>query len=447
MNDPSVRARLEGGLLLRHALPADQDALASFQVDAHRRDDAPQASAYLDTYTHDLFTRPHPLIGVSDFLLITEGQSGTIVSSVQLIHQVWTYGGISIPVSQIELVGTLPAYRRRGLARRLIEEAHTIGIKRGSLVEIIGGNPNFYRQFGYEYGVMAGDGRGVHRTSLPLPVHNATTLAPFRIRPARKGDVQLLMQADAEAMRRNLVYFPREAAMWRYELDGRSESNRFHHQVRIIETAAGEPVGMLIYTWSAYSPWLNVVAYELLPSSSWLAVTPWVLHYLHQVGMAPANGYAPTSYEGIWFWLGTAHPAYDTMSSRLMQTQHPTILYARVPDMASFLRTVAPILEARLPGTVAAGYSGELTLSFYQNGLYLRFDQGRLIKAAAWQPLDDKEADAAFPGLTFLPLLFGYRTFAQQEEAYPDCLAHSDKARALLTTLFPALPSRVWSPF
>jgi hypothetical protein len=49
--------------------------------------------------------------------------------------------------------------------------------------------------------------------------------------------------------------------------------------------------------------------------------------------------------------------------------------------------------------------------------------------------------------LTLLPLLFGYRTLAQQEAAYPDCYAASDQARALLTALFPARPSRIWTPY
>ena len=56
-------------LRLRHATPADKEALAAFNVAAHARHDNPQSSAYLDRYTRDLFERPHPLIAVEDHLL------------------------------------------------------------------------------------------------------------------------------------------------------------------------------------------------------------------------------------------------------------------------------------------------------------------------------------------------------------------------------------------
>ena len=440
---------LDDGLSLRHATPADQEALARFQVEAHRRADAPEASAYLATYTRDLFTRPHPLIGVDDFLVITETASDEIVASVQLFRQTWHYAGIPLPVGQIEMVGTSAPYRRRGLARRLIHEAQAISTAQGDLVQVIGGNPHFYRQFGYEYALCAGDGRGsyrVHPLPAPLP---ADDLPAFRVRPATLDDLPFLAYADAEAARRNLIYCPRQDALWRYELLGRSPENRFHCQLRVIETVTGEAAGYFAYRWSVGEPWLVVVAYEVVSPHAWLAVTPWLLDYLHALGQqatSPDKSAQSTDYGGCWLWLGTEHPAYQAIASRLTRTGQPTILYVRVPDVAALLRHIAPVLEQRLPGSVAANYSGELTLSFYGDGVCLRFVAGRLTDVVPWRPAD-QAADAAFPGLTFLPLLFGYRTLAQQEEAYPDCYAASDQARALLTALFPLHPSRIWTPF
>ena len=108
----------EAGFQLRRATPADQAALARFQVAAHWRADAPEASAYLATYTRELFTRPHPLLDVADFLLLATAADDEIVASVQLFRQTWHYAGIPLPVGQIEMVGTAAPYRRRGLARR-----------------------------------------------------------------------------------------------------------------------------------------------------------------------------------------------------------------------------------------------------------------------------------------------------------------------------------------
>ena len=49
-----------------------------------------------------------------------------------------------------------------------------------------------------------------------------------------------------------------------------------------------------------------------------------------------------------------------------------------------------------------------------------------------------------FPDRTFLQLLFGYRSLEELETTFPDCVVRTSEARALLTALFPKLPSDVW---
>jgi hypothetical protein len=44
---------------------------------------------------------------------------------------------------------------------------------------------------------------------------------------------------------------------------------------------------------------------------------------------------------------------------------------------------------------------------------------------------------AGFPDLTFLQLVFGYRSFEQLEQSYADCWYKNDEIRVLLNTLFP----------
>ena len=192
----------EDGFQLRRATPADQAALARFQVAAHWRADAPEASAYLATYTRELFTRPHPLLDVADFLLLATAADDEIVASVQLFRQTWHYAGIPLPVGQIEMVGTAAPYRRRGLARRLIQEAQAISTAQGDLVQVIGGNPNFYRQFGYEYALCVGDGQGSYCPTTTSTLPSTSDLTSFRVRPATSADLPFFVQADAQAGRR-----------------------------------------------------------------------------------------------------------------------------------------------------------------------------------------------------------------------------------------------------
>ena len=114
-----------------------------------------------------------------------------------------------------------------------------------------------------------------------------------------------------------------------------------------------------------------------------------------------------------------------------------------MPDLPRFIRLIAPVLERRLADSALAGHSGELTISFYRSGLRLAFETGRLATAEAWRPTVADGGKAAFPGLTFLQLLFGYRQLDELRYAFPDCLAHTDETQALLNALFPKQASHV----
>ena len=94
--------------------------------------------------------------------------------------------------------------------------------------------------------------------------------------------------------------------------------------------------------------------------------------------------------------------------------------------------------------SITPGYTGELKLSFYRQGIRLTFDDGRVANAEAWLLSHEDSGSAAFPGLTFLQLLFGYRTLDELQAAFTDCWVEDDDARALIEALFPKLPSAVW---
>lgn len=430
-------------LQLRQATPADKEALAAFNVRTHGSPEHPASSAYLDRYTRDLFERPHPLIAVDDHLVIEDTATGAIVSTVQLIRQTWTYAGLPLPVGQIELVGTDPAYRRRGLVRRLIAAAHARSEERGDLVQMIGGKPNFYRQFGYAYALELGGGRRLIRSEVPALRANA--VEPFVLRPAVVDDASFLAAVDESPPRRYRVTCPRDATLWRYELVGRSADNAFQYQIRIITQPDNTPVGYLVFTRaSRRGARLRVIACALLPQRSWLAVAPSLARSLDSAGAAEdADDGAP--FTGVSLSLGSAHPLYDALPGRLWEHEAPSAAYLRVADIAALLRQFAPALEARLPGTVGAGYSGDLRLSWYHGGVQLCFTNGRITDVSDWMPDERSSGDAAFPADTLLPLIFGFRSVAELQSAYPDCALHSHVARALLPILFPPEPSRIWS--
>jgi hypothetical protein len=150
-------------------------------------------------------------------------------------------------------------------------------------------------------------------------------------------------------------------------------------------------------------------------------------------------------FQSFGFWLGTDHPVYRLIPDRLLRYRPPYAFYVRVPDLPDFISTIAPVLEERLAASPIVGYTGELKITFYRSGLRIAFEKGKLSAAEPYQPTPvGHSGNALFPELTFLQLLFGYRSLEELRYAFADCGAYGDEVNAVLNTLFPKQASLVW---
>jgi hypothetical protein len=433
---------LGDGLVLRTVRQAETEALIAFQADVHRDPGAPEPDEFVAAWARDLLERPHPTFRRDWFLVVEETATGEIVSSLNMIPQTWTYGGAPFPVGRIEMVGTSPAYRRRGLVRLQMEVVHRWGDELGQLAQVIVGIPWYYRQFGYEYAVAYGGRRSVEDDHVePLPDGDAE---PYRLRPATEEDVPFITAAAAHGAKRYAVTCLRDSALWRYELGGRAIGGG----LTIVERAGSaddeaEPVGFLAHWPRLARGGIAVIAYELAPIIPWLDVTPSLLRALRERGQEIAAE-STERLARVSFWLGEDHPVYRTHPDLTRVEAPPYAWYVRVPALPVFVRHIAPVLEARLARSDVAGFSGELRLGFFRDGLRLVFGGGRLTEVAPWRNEAEYDADALFPPLTFLQALFGRRSLAELEAAFPDCRVQNQRARVLIETLFPRLPSLIW---
>jgi hypothetical protein len=438
MNDryPTIHP-LGDGLILRRSTPADAEALADFCARIHSDQGPEQPNENIAAWTRDLLAKPHPTFQAEDFTIVADS-SGHIVSTLNLIPQTWLYEGIPFQVGRPELVGTLPEYRGRGLVRRQFEEIHRWSAERGDLVQAITGIPYFYRQFGYEMALDLGGRRWGYEATVPVLPDGEPD--PYRLRPAGEADIPFLAGVYEASFVRYLLACRRTPEIWRYEMLEQSEASANHYQTMVLETAGGKPVGYLQHAPQLSGSGIVLGAYELKTGVSWLATAPSVARYLWQQGQAYArrDGGACATFN---FALGAGHPAYDALGTALPGVQEPYAWYLRVPDVPALVRCIAPVLEQRLAASVAAGHSGELKLSFYRDGLRLAFEQGRLAAAQGWQPGGGEHA--AFPGLTFLQALFGYRSLHELHHAFADCYWTNSETLALLNSLFPQKPSHV----
>jgi hypothetical protein len=429
---------LGNGLILRRSTSEDADALAEFNGRIHGND--PLDAQRVAAWTHDLLARPHPTLRPDDFTIVEDTTTGRIVSSMNLIPQTWTYDGIEFGVGRPELVGTAPEYRNRGLVRAQFEEVHKWSAERGHWLQAITGIPYYYRQFGYEMALDL-DGRR-SGSELNVPKLKDGEAEPYRIRQAEEADLPFIAELYKHATRRSMVACVRTPEIFKYELDGQSENNSDHYLMFILEDLSGERVGYFQHPNCIGRSGVSALWYELKPGVSWLEVTPTVIRHLWRMGQeyARRDGKECNSFG---FILGLEHPAYQALG-RNLTPRNTYAWYLRVPDLTGFLHHIRPVLEERIAESIAAGHSHEIKVSFFREGLRLVLQKGKLVTIESWKPSPEDEGAAAFPGRTFLQILFGYRSFDELHESFADCWWETEEVRILMDILFPKRLSDVF---
>lgn len=434
----TISRELGDGLILRRSTPEDAEALAEFNRAIHTDND-PDGQC-IAAWTRDLLTSPHPTFHPDDFTIVEEIATGRIISTMNLISQTWSYQGIRFGVGRPELVGTLSEFRNRGLVRIQFEEVHRWSAERGEMVQAITGIPFYYRQFGYEMALDLDGRRFGSEAQLPKLKEGETE--PYAIRAARESDLPLIEKLYDQTKERSMIACEWTPELFRYELMGRSENNNCGVNC-MIEDKAGEPMGFFRHPGYNQYGSLAAARYELQPEVSWLEVTPSVVRYLWAKGQeyAERDGLECNLFG---FVLGAAHPAYEALGNRLPMVRDPYAWYLRVPDLGGFLNHIKPVLEKRLANSIAAGHSCRIRISFYRTGLEIVLEHGTITAIESWKPSPREEGDAAFPDLTFLQMLFGYRSFKELEYIFADCWCTSEDVRVLLNILFPKKLSNVY---
>lgn len=432
---------LGDGLMLRRSGRADREALAEFLANTLLAAGEEPPLQRLYYWILDLMSGEHPGFDPRDFTIVEDTATSKIVSAMALISQQWSYEGIPFRFGQPDVVATDPANRRRGLVHAQMAEVHRWSAERGEMVLGITGIPWFYRQYGYEMALSLDAGRAAYRANVPRLEEGEAEVVRFR--PATLDDLPFMQAMYCQMTARSLMACERDDAQWRFDLEQRHEQSGMRGDFLVIEAmGSGEPVGILLHARRLWGAEMGVTLCEVQPGTPWLAVAPGLLRYLDRVG-AETAARADGEFTGISFQLGETHPLYDTIPQRLPRIDNPYAWYLRVPDLVGFLRLIAPALTRRLAASPQAGFAGELRLNFFRDGVLLRM-AGDTIAVEPWQPEELEAGDAMFPNLIFLQLLFGFRSLADVQYAYPDCLVMSDVARVLLPILFPKKPSHVW---
>ncbi len=453
--DPNYIGDLGDGLIRRWSSAADVEKIGRLMALVYRDSaDEPPRIREMDE-ARVVMGATFPFMGAGDFALVedTRQPERPCVACTSLFRHRWSYAGIPFGVGRPEEVATDPAYRKRGLVRSLMEMVHARSTAKGDLVQAITGIPYFYRQFGYEYVLDLGGNRNTPVTVIPNA--KATEVEPCTLRPATIADASDLQMLYNQHRASSLVWHETTEDFWRYhagfwddpEVIGRDATHvGLGRRVYMAVDADGRISGYVWVTTVRWDEKFWVLGLELAPGVNWQTLMPSMLRELRSLGQqTPFLGSEVEPLNEISFHLGRAHPAYDVLGQRLAPYYEPPYAwYLRVPDIPMFIRHIAPALEERLARSLLSGHTGALLIDFYRGGLQLQFEQGKLAGVEPWNtpPFGD-HAHAGLPALTFLQLLFGYRSLADLRAVFPDVWV-DEKFTLLIDTLFPVLPSTVY---
>lgn len=454
-NTMSTPQPLGDGLVLRWSTAADTEKIAALTAHVFRDNADDPLNVRMADQMRIVMREDHPYMDPTDFAVVedTNQPERPLVACTCLWQHTWSYGGIPFPVGRPEFVATDPAYRRRGLVRHIFNYLHARSDARGDLMQGITGIPYFYRQFGY--GMLLDLGGRSTALLDRIPQKKEDEAEQCTLQPATVADVPLLQLFHDNNRKSSLMWHEANEDYWHYlvsfwddpanqRADRTMVGINVHPQMLV--DPAGEVIGMVVVGHHRWGRELGVYELAINTKTNLQAIVPSLLRALRNYGeTAPTFEDTDPPLSQISFRLGREHPLYTLIVPEIApKVEDPYAWYIRMPNIPAFLRLVTPVLEERLAQSMLHGYSGELCINLYRDGVKLVFKGGRLTSADPWRVLDyeDDKADAGIPPLVFPELLLGYRSLEELRIIHPDVHVKT-RARLLLETLFPKRPSHL----
>jgi len=426
---PGVPVDLGDGLLLK-AVRNVQDAqrLAAFNAFVHQ-------DTAVGVWTHWCLGGRHPTVTFPDFLFVEDTNKGEIVSTLGLMTQTWTYDGIPLPVGQVELVGTHPDYRGRGLIRAQMEVTERMLRARGCLLSCIEGIPYFYRQFGYEYAIPLG-------SCANLSLDRVPTLAKGQEEPVaiQRMNVdtdlrRVLALYDAHAAELCIVSV-RDEALWRYQ-ESAPPGIPEPPETYVVEDDEGV-IGYFQVRKNMWGPLLEFMEASVRPGGQvWGSQESWMAALRFAKGLATQR-----NYHKLCFALPKTHPLVTVVRYLGAEFERQYAWQIRIMDHAALIRRIAPALERRLAQSLLARFSGNLAINTMPRLIRLHFSQGRLI-AVTEEGGQQEPWGMRMPPLLLTQLLMGYRSYQEIMECHLDASVRP-AARQLVDVLFPKTDSFIY---
>lgn len=352
----------------------------------------------------------HPYTRPEHWLYVEDTTTSQIISSLCLIPWKLRYNEVTLNAGEVGIVGTLDAYRRRGLVRAQFARHAELLSAGGYDLSHIQGIPHFYRQFGYQYALPLEGGWRVDLHIVPYLDEGAHESLTFRqaetTGPAGEKDLQALVHLYDAAAQNLGISVQRDAAIWRYLL-GPSRRTEMTAETWLIEHPRQAAVGYLRIAEHGFGDALIVSEVSDLSADAASAALLKLKALAQQRDKPSIRLNVPTKSTLV---QAARHLGAHDLGTYAWQVH--------LPDVGGLLHTLGPIFERRIAASPYAGLTQDLCFSLYREAFRLRFQEGKLIQVKALGFHDG--GDIRVPPFLVAPLLLGHRTWQELAHIHPD---------------------------
>lgn len=388
----------------------------------------------------DILLGRHPNADFTDFIIVEDIKERRLASLMGLISQTWSYGDVAFQCGQPEFVATHPDYRKKGFIKVQMELLTKLSEARDEFMQVVWGNPWIYRQLGYEYALEGLWDTHKLISSIDIPPPRDDQAKRYNIRSATRSDHSFILGLYDNLEARSIIRADKSDEEWQFQFEGWTEGAHPRREWMIIEGTDNAPLGFFSYHNEPESGGFGVHQLELASGVGYVEALPEILRGMWDLAKDENGG---RQVSDIKLYLGKKHPSYEAAIKPLnLQKGQLECLYVRVRDTISFLRHISPAMEKNLSCSPAAGYSGELLVSMFRDGIRIAIESGKIASIEPWEP-DDLWHIPAFPDQTFLQLIFGRRRCMELSDIYVDCNVDQQSAM-VLDSLFPSFKGTMW---
>jgi len=386
------------------------EAIINLNMEIHQKE-------ILKTFIRQIFLE-FPRKSETLWLYIKDDKENKLVSSFCLTPLEWQIEDITLPVCEMEFVGTLEQYRGKGFIKILNELYENIMDQNGHILSVITGIPYFYRTLGYEYISSLDDIITIPASKIPEKKYET-----INIRKANSNDLPFIGSKYTQFHRNFYIFNKFDPECFKFKF----LNDQFNSEVRstYIFDDSGVPNNYFSFGMS-----YDNQNYEIDSSDLNKREMITLLQFIKTMGNYNENDIITLS-------ISEHSPVFSyiiSLEGKLVSTYG---WQAKIPNLEKFFDLIKKIIENRVKNSKFKGLTKTIIISNYEDTIELDFNNGKIENIEIEKEYQNpKPSDLSVPGALLHKLLLGDRTIDEINYIIKDALVNIS-SKSLIETIFP----------